>query len=151
MIPTIDRQAEAITAAWPSFTMVSRAGRSATWRGKLRPSLMTHEIEIAYQVPLIIELINPLSQQPKVRVLSPHLKQRKGDPAGDLPHVYWDDPDRPALCLFDHENPQWSPFDLLAATTIPWTIDWLTCYEGWRATGEWTGGGRHPTRVQEVS
>jgi hypothetical protein len=134
-------------SAWPSFKVVRRADRSGTWVGHLRPSLMTYEVEIAYLVPLIIELIDPLRQQPRVCVLSPRLKQRKGE----LPHVYWDDPERPALCLFDHENRQWSPFDLLADTTVLWTIDWITCYEGWRATGEWTGGGRHPTQQQEAS
>ena len=28
-------------------------------------------------------------------------------------------------------------------TIVPWTIDWLACYEGWLATGEWAGGGIH--------
>jgi hypothetical protein len=49
----------------------------------------------------------------------------------------------PVLCLFDPSACEWTPCDLLAETTVPWTIDWLACYEGWRATGEWTGGGRH--------
>ena len=31
----------------------------------------------------------------------------------------------------------------VARIIVPWTIDWLACYEGWLATGEWTGGGRH--------
>jgi hypothetical protein len=150
LIPTIDRQIEAMLAAWPSFKVVARADRTATWVGALRPGLMTYEVEITYRVPLIVELIDPLRQQPSVRVLSPRLKQRRGNPHGDLPHVYWDDPERPTLCLFDHENRQWSPLDLLADTTVPWTIDWLTCYEGWRATGEWTGGGRHPAKQPET-
>jgi hypothetical protein len=152
MIPTFNRQIEAMRSAWPSFKKVRvRAGRSVRWIGTLRPALMTYEIEITYQVPLIIERIDPLRQQPRVRVVAPPLKPRKHDPQGALPHVYWDDPERPALCLFDHEDRQWSPFDLLADTTVPWTIDWLACYEGWRATGEWTGGGRHLTEQQEAS
>jgi hypothetical protein len=151
VIPSIEKQIEAMSSAWPSFKVARRTNRAATWQGTLRPSLMTYEIEIAYQVPFIIELIDPLRQQPCVRVLRPRLKPRRGDPQGDLPHVYWDDPERPTLCLFDPDAPQWSPFDLLAATTVPWTIDWLACYEGWRATGEWTGGGRHSTQSQETS
>jgi hypothetical protein len=143
LILSIDKQIEAMGSAWPSFEVTGRSSRAATWLGRLRPNLMTYEIEIAYQVPFVIELIEPLRQQPRVRVVSPRLKQRRGDPQGDLPHVYWDDPDRPSLCLFDHQARQWSPFDLLANTTVPWTVDWLPCYEGWRATGEWAGGGRH--------
>jgi hypothetical protein len=149
LIPSIDEQIEAMQSAWPSFEAARRTDRAATWVGGLRPGLMTYRIEIDYQVPLIIELINPLRQQPRVRVLSPTLKHRRGDPQGELPHVYWDDPERPALCLFDHEGRQWSPTDLLADTTVPWTIDWLACYEGWRATGEWAGGGRHITQEPE--
>ncbi|WP_296710981.1 hypothetical protein [Rhodoblastus sp.] len=109
----------------------------------MRPLLMTHEVEIFYRAPLVIELINPMQQQPQVRVAQPLLKKMPRSAEGALPHVYWDDPDRPMLCLFDAEAGQWSPCDLLAATTVPWTVDWLACYEGWRATGEWTGGGRH--------
>ncbi|ADJ23865.1 hypothetical protein Hden_2064 [Hyphomicrobium denitrificans ATCC 51888] len=32
---------------------------------------------------------------------------------------------------------------LLSETTVKWTIDWLACYDGWRATGKWAGSGRH--------
>ena len=39
----------------------------------------------------MIELIDPLRQQPRVRVLAPVLRRRSGDPEGALPHVYWDD------------------------------------------------------------
>jgi hypothetical protein len=56
------------------------------------------------------------------------------------------------LCLFDAEANEWTPFHMIAETTIPWTLDWLACYEGWRATGAWTGGGRHvPAERQETS
>jgi len=54
-------------------------------------------------------------------------------------------PERPILCLYDPATNEWSPDKAIAKTIIPWTIDWLACYEGWLATGEWTGGGRHPT------
>lgn len=136
--------------SWPSLRAERVDVRTACWRGPLKPLLQTYEVQIVYRAPVIIERIEPLRQQPRVRVLSPRLRRRRGDAEGALPHVYWDDPDRPALCLFDHDTGEWTPFHLLADTTIPWSIDWLTCYEGWRATGEWTGGGRHalPTPSQ---
>ena len=130
-------------ASWPSLRAERLNARAARWRGPLKPLLQTYEVQVVYQAPVILEVINPLKQQPHVRILSPRLRQRRADAEGDLPHVYWDDPDCPALCLFDHETGEWTPFHLLADTTIRWTIDWLTCYEGWRVTGEWTGGGRH--------
>lgn len=143
MIPGIDTQIAAMRSAWPLLQVDRIDAQSARWRGPLRPLLRTYEVEVTYRAPTIIENIRPLRQQPLVRVLSPVLKQRRGHREGDLPHVYWDHPTRPALCLFDHETAEWTPFQLLAETTIPWSIDWLGCYEGWRATGEWTGGGRH--------
>jgi hypothetical protein len=139
-------------SAWPTFQARRIDERTASWCGQLKPLLQPYEVLVTYRAPFIIERIDPLRQQPRVRVLTPMLKHRPGHREGDLPHVYWDNPDCPALCLFDHETEEWTPFHLLADTTIPWTIDWLGCYEGWRATGEWTGGGRHaaPTPSQEA-
>lgn len=133
--------------AWPALKAKRIDDCSATWRGHLKPFLQSYDVVISYRAPYIIERLNPLLQQPRVRILSPQLKQRPGHPEGHLPHVYWDHPVCPALCLFDHETGEWTPFRLLAETTIPWTVDWLGCYEGWRATGEWTGGGRHATQL----
>ena len=31
--------------------------------------------------------------------------------------------------------------------TVPWTIEWLAAYEGWRTTGQWTASGRHLERA----
>lgn len=138
---------------WPSLRVTRIGQRAARWQGELKPLLRSYEVLVDYRAPTIIEQIDPLRQQPRVRVIAPLLKPRWGSSEGPLPHVYWDDELSPALCLFDHETNEWTPFHLLAETTIPWTLDWLGCYEGWRATGEWTGGGRHapPPPKQELS
>ena len=34
----------------------------------------------------------------------------------------------------------------IAATIVPWTVEWLAAYEGWRATGTWYAGGPHTTK-----
>lgn len=141
-IPSIDDQIRAMRESWPLLESAWLDERTAVWRGPLRPLLMTYQVQILYRAPPVIELINPMRQQPEVRVLNPLLKKMQSS-EGALPHVYWDDPDRPMLCLFDAEAAQWSPCDLISRTTVIWTLDWLACYEGWRATGEWTGGGRH--------
>lgn len=33
----------------------------------------------------------------------------------------------------------------ISRTIIPWAIEWLYYYEIWCVTGEWQGGGAHPT------
>jgi hypothetical protein len=45
--------------------------------------------------------------------------------------------------MLDPEAAEWSPADSLAQTTVPWIVDWLAAYEGWRAAGKWTASGRH--------
>lgn len=142
-MPTINAQIAAMDLAWPRFRVRRLDDRTTVWTGDLRPIFQVYEVEIRYKAPTILERLDPLRQQPNVSVLNPKLKRRNGDPEGPLPHVYWDDPQRPALCLFDFEASEWTPFDLLAETTVPWTLNWLACYEGWRASGVWTGGGRH--------
>lgn len=142
-MPGIDSQIAAMRERWPRFEVVRRDARSALWRGELRPLMQTYQVEVFYRAPLVVERLDPLRQQPEVRVIAPRLRRRDDGVEGPLPHVYWDRADIPMLCLFDHEAGQWTPFDLLADTTLPWSLDWLACYEGWRATGEWTGGGRH--------
>lgn len=141
--PNIAEQAEAMRRHWPDFRMRPINDRSASWRGPLRPLMARYEVEISYRVPHIVERLDPLRQQPRVQVITPALRCRPGDPEGRLPHVYWSHDGEPSLCLFDIETAEWTPFDLIALTTVPWSLDWLGCYEGWRATGEWTGGGRH--------
>jgi hypothetical protein len=132
----------------PMLRLVERARNAAVWRGPLKPLFMSFEVEIAYGVPPVIELIDPRRQQPRVTVLSPRLRRRRASTEGVLPHVYWDG-DQPILCLFDPDGNEWTPMDRLSETTVRWAIDWLACYEGWRATGEWTGGGRHMTPEDE--
>ncbi|KQT51188.1 hypothetical protein ASG43_21525 [Aureimonas sp. Leaf454] len=128
---------------WPSFDLVRRSKDMAAWRGALKPIFVQYEIGIFYRVPGILEAPSH-RHQPIVRVLSPRLKPRADDPEGNLPHVYPDGTASPPLCLFDLEAREWNAWKLLAETTVPWAIDWLACYEGWRATGTWAGGGRHP-------
>ncbi len=144
IFPNIDDQIAALKSDFPSFEVVRREGEFAIWQGTLKPLMRTYTVAIIYRVPMVLERIDLLSMQPRVRVLSPRLTPRRGDPEGDLPHVYWVDGDPiPLLCLFDPDTTEWTPSDLLSRTTVPYTSDWLACYEGWRATGSWTGGGRH--------
>ncbi|MYD87819.1 MAG: hypothetical protein F4018_15215 [Acidobacteria bacterium] len=33
---------------------------------------------------------------------------------------------------------------------VPWTSEWLACYEIWLATGKWLGGGTTPGEMSRV-
>ncbi|MBY0334167.1 MAG: hypothetical protein K2X49_26210 [Acetobacteraceae bacterium] len=149
----IDEQIRAMAETWPRLALVERRGQSAAWEGPLRPLLQTYRVRISYRAPLAIEMISRRQVQPQVQVISPPLRPRRNDPEGQLPHVYYlgDGPLDVMLCMFDPDSDEWSPSMNLAETTVPWTVDWLASYEGWRATGEWTGGGRHleQNRIEE--
>lgn len=139
----LDAQIAAMAAHWPKFRLVARDGAAAAWRGPLRPLFQTYVVEIRYRAPLVIERLDVRIMQPRVYVLSPSLRRRAGDPEGPLPHVYYAPDGGVWLCMLDPEDGDWSPADSLAETTVPWTIEWLAAYEGWRATGRWTASGRH--------
>jgi hypothetical protein len=143
MTLSIDRQIEAMAKIWPTFMLVHRKGEFAVWRGPLRPLLQTYLVEIQYRAPLIVENVSVKVVQPHVHILTPALRPRTGDPEGMLPHVYYGADGDVSLCILDPDAGEWGPSDLLAETTVPWTIDWLAAYEGWRATGVWTASGRH--------
>jgi hypothetical protein len=149
-IVSLDEQIASMAQAYPMLRVVEREKNAAVWRGPLRPLFMPFDVQIAYQIPLIIEVIDPRRQQPRVTVLRPRLRYRRRGDKTELPHVYWDGAD-PILCLFDPEGSEWTPLDRLSETTVKWAIDWLACYEGWRATGEWAGGGRHPLPSEKAA
>lgn len=143
MMMTMDAQIADMVSVWPELKLVGRNGATAVWRGPLRPLLQTFHVDIAYRAPFVIERLDLRILQPRVRVLSPPLRHRPGDPEGSLPHVYYGPDGDVTLCMLDPDADDWSPSDSLAQTTVPWIIDWLAAYEGWRATGQWTASGRH--------
>ena len=143
MSVTINMQIERMKTVWPNFALTGREGNVAMWRGPLRPLLQTSVVQILYRVPTMIEKLDARHHQPHVSVVSPTLRRRPGDPEGALPHVYYAPNGSVTLCLLDPEAGDWATTDFLAETTVPWTIEWLAAYEGWRATGKWTASGRH--------
>jgi hypothetical protein len=143
----IEDQITAMSARWPSFAVVAKEGRRVIWDGTLDPIQRRYHVRIGYQAPLAIERFSILNVQPRVQVLSPRLERHPGFEEGPTPHVYLNKSDEtlPFLCLFDPYSGEWSPGDLIADTTVPWTARYLYFYEGWLVTGKWLGGGRHPT------
>jgi len=147
---SMQAQLQRMRRAWPDFRVLGATDWYASWEGRLRPLAMRYTVRVS--MCFYRQLSNAVikSHAPRVTVLDPLLRQRPEQPEGPIPHIYpnrWS-PDRPILCLYLPGSGEWGLSDAVADTTIPWAIDWLACYEGWIATGEWTGGGVHPTKEQ---
>jgi hypothetical protein len=140
------QQIAAMRARWPAFDLAGLTGGRATWFGLLVGMARPYRVMIEYGPPTRDQSLPLLARIPLVRVLSPRLEpQWNAAEEAPLPHVFFDPSDLTLspLCLFDPDKNEWSPADLISRTTLPWTVDWLVCYEGWLATGLWHGGGRH--------
>lgn len=67
------------------------------------------------------------------------------------PHIYGYEDGKTRLCLWWPKQREWQRGMEFIETYIAWTTEWLWHYEYWRSTGEWAGGGAHPTpRDQKV-
>ncbi len=121
-----------------SLRFVDR-GRMLIWIGRLRPTALSNR----YQVRMVAH--RSWRRPPVVYVESPPLVTRNGE---EPPHLY---PSRGAtlksapLCLWHPKKAEWSPQLRLVDTVLPWAAEWLFYYEIWLATGEWVGGGEHPS------
>lgn len=142
---SIWKQTELMRKEWPMFKVLHRNHWFVCWEGSLRPLCQTYTIHVKLWREQNRNKADFLQSPPEITVLHPLLHQRLEAPSEPIPHHYPNPvcPERPILCLFDPDTGEWHPDRAVARTIIPWTIDWLACYEGWLATGEWTGGGRH--------
>lgn len=129
---------------WPAFKVLHRTRWLVRWEGPLRPLSQTYTVQVLFQRRKNYNR-SDTAPIPQVTVISPLLRRRPEDPSDPIPHHYPNRnfPELPILCLYDPDTREWHPRLPVADTIVPWTIDWLACYEGWLATGEWTGGGRH--------
>lgn len=140
-------QIHAMRRRWPSFEMAHALEPAAViWFGTLLAIERPFRVSIHYGLPYGDGDLPLFRIMPVVRVLNPRLRLNScALDEAPLPHVYFEEYDleNSPLCLFDPAKKEWDHSKLIADTTVPWTIDWLTCYEAWDATGRWHGGGRH--------
>jgi hypothetical protein len=152
-VNTIGQQVRAMRRHWPAFALGEETLDAAVWFGPLAGLERTYRLMIQYGLPT--GAADMFRRFPVVRVLSPPLEPNfQAAEEAPLPHVFFSEPDitLSPLCLFDGEAQEWTHNDLIALTTVPWSADWLACYECWRATGRWHGGGRHaPSPQQKAS
>ena len=144
---TVGEQIADMACVFPAWSCKTLDQRTAVWVGHLRPHKTSYSVRIEYTEPLLPEGRSALFIQPLVEVSSPPLQRQFGNLEGSLPHVYVGHPRTkrrgPFLCLFDDQADQWTSNDLISNTTVPWTSNWLSCYESWLATGKWFGTGKH--------
>ncbi len=138
---SIDEQRARMAALWPRFSVgqFNRQRQEARWIGEVRPQFTRFTIDVRYRMGVA----------PKVRVLRPTLVRLLENAEGQLPHVY-PPTDDPTLCLFDPAANEWDATMYIAETTIPWSFDWIACYELWLMTERWTGGGRHGSLLPDL-
>ena len=139
---TVYKDIKLMRKTWPAFCVVRKTSRFVQWCGPLQPISQVYRVEICYRVKR--GTYGSEVDVPKVTVLDPLLRRRAEEPNGPVPHHYPNpkEPKKPILCLYDPAAAEWVPEYSIAKTIVPWTIDWLACYEGWLATGKWTGGCR---------
>ena len=105
-----------------------------TWRARISPTALsrTYNVTIVYDGHHV----------PRVTVNGTSLR---GLAKSNFPHKYDVDiqKNRVRICLYlPFELDYMKPF---SETLVPWTAEWLLHYEIWLATGEWRGGGEHPS------
>jgi hypothetical protein len=151
---TMAEQVGRMRERFPALRHTEHCRWWATWTGPVRPAHRAYTISIQYVRRYWLgELEVTNGYLPEVTLLDPTLKLEHPSTGQLVPHVYWRDdrPERSTLCVYDPAADEWSPDDFIADTIVPWACDWLACYEGWLAIGEWTGGGRHPRRRSKDS
>ncbi len=144
---TIGAQIERMLQLYPDFRVES-CDWAAIWTGQLRPIRRPYTVRLSYVRRFWIKGLGvEHGYTPIVRLLKPALLVRHPLTGGRPEHLYWDFErlQKSHLCLYDPvaKPAQWIPEHFIADSIVPWTVEWLACYEIWLATGKWEGGGRH--------
>lgn len=132
---------------WPEFRVTGACRHHVTWRGVLRPFRKSYEVRIAYGPYPWIGDFRLMNRSPRIELVTPKIVLLHPRTGELVPHVFdrHVGPYSPLLCVYDPFADEWDQgIAPLADTIVPWTAQWLACYELWLTTGKWTGGGRHP-------
>ena len=128
---SIAEQVSLMRSKYPQFATKMDSFNAMRVEGSLRPT--------ARSIDYRFRLLYTFNQAPKVKILSPVLvRNSSGD---SIPHVYKNG----NLCLYRPKYGEFTAKDFLFDTIISWISLWLYHYEVWHLTGEWLGGGEHPS------
>ena len=149
---SIEEQNRQIRAVFPDFKLRLNASWMGVWEGPLTPIMRRYRIRVTYFRRRFFDTWTLANNYASVRVVDPVIGLDPRKTGEWPPHIYFNkaDPQYPRLCLYDPKERFWSPDEYIAETIIPWASDWLFFFEGWLATGEWAGGGRHPERRSDT-
>ena len=130
-----DAQMKAMSADWPDFKGRKLPDGTLVWVGPLKPKARVYSVSILWNLGVM--------SLPYVMVNEPALEPRPDGSFAEIPHLifYAEKPEQSGLCLFDPAGKEWSPADLIAATTVKWASEWLAYYELWHLTGDWLAPG----------
>lgn len=128
-------QKNMILMDFPESEAVIKEGM-LVWYGKVKPTAVSEEYTL--------KLEYKMGKYPKVWLMNANIESGQGS---DIPHHYHVDEKEKTveLCLFKPKFKEWMKHYPISKTIIPWAIEWLYYYEIWCITGEWQGGGAHPT------
>lgn len=128
-----DQQINRMSDRWPDFDCRIDPQENIWWSGHLRGW------QRVYKVGVFWDKVD----RPYVFLIDPPLVPREGGEFDAIPHLIYrgSDPAGSGLCLYDPDGREWSTFNLIADTTIPWAMEWLYYYELWLYDGVWRGGG----------
>lgn len=107
-----------------------------TWHAKVKPTVFSEEYSLKMEYKM--------GKYPSVWLLNAKIDEEQGK---SIPHHYHINEKEKTieLCLFKPKLKEWMKHYPISRTIIPWAIEWLYYYEIWCVTGEWQGGGAHPT------
>ncbi len=123
---TNEQQISAMHLHFPHLRLKRRDICLMIWEGSLRPSFVG--FPYLTMSTYLVRIVYTSNNIPTVRVLDPILI--KG-----TPHLNYDK----TLCLYYAVDKNWGPEKFIAKTIIPWTLEWLLCYEIWQITKKWYG------------
>ena len=127
---TIAVQYANVKKQYPQFKK-SMVKNSLFVEGDIKPTprSITYHFKLRYYV----------GKRPKIKIIKPELKRNFKNER--IPHVYSGN----ELCLYYPKYEEFSSRYKVSEYIIPWISLWLYYYEIWHITGEWLGGGIHPT------
>ena len=132
---TLIQQKIALKLSYPD-SKVEISDGILRFSGRIKPSALSKEYEVL--------ILYDGKKNPDAWIFGDELE---GLDRENFPHKYSIEPEKKSVrvCLFYPKAKEWSKNRTIASTIVPWLVEWLYFYELWLITGEWLGGGIHPS------
>ncbi|WP_143092718.1 hypothetical protein [Arsenicibacter rosenii] len=135
--PNLGQQAASIRRLYPDFEVQLEKYNQLIVYGYAKPT--------ARSCLYNFKLVYRHNKRPVIHILDPVLE--RGLKGEKPPHLYGDW----SLCLYLPGIKEFTDYDRLSDTIIPWISLWLYYYEDWLTNGNvWNGGGIHPNVMRKT-